>query len=105
MSNRIVLTLGLALAAGIATATAASAAPAQSVRISYADLNLTHAAGVAALYSRLRHAASAVCNPSDTIDSRAAISYRDCAARALDEAVAAVNEPKLTAVHMRSRSG
>jgi UrcA family protein len=107
MSHRIVLLLALGLTGWVGSANAANslAAPAQSMRVAFADLDLSHAAGVDALYARLRHAAAEVCNPADTLELRALVSYRACAARALDDAVVAVNAPKLTAVHSRSRSG
>jgi len=101
----VIVALGLTGAAGAASAATAAAGPAQSVRVAYADLDLSHDAGVSALYARLRSAASQVCNASDAIDLRSQVAYRDCAARALDEAVASVNDAKLTAVHARVRTG
>ena len=106
MSYRIalVLALGAATFAGIAQADVRPSA-AQTLKVSYADLDLSHPAGVDRLYVRLRQAASLVCNPSDTQGVRAQVSYRACAERALDDAVATVNDPNLTALHTRGRSG
>ena len=104
MPNRLALLLALGLAASIGAANATTAAPAaQSLRVAYGDLDLSHAAGVDALYARLRAAAAQVCNPSDTQDLRSQVSFRACTVRALDDAVAAVHEPRLTAMHARAR--
>ncbi len=106
MPHRLVLLAALAAAASLgATAAGAAPSPAPTVRVSYTDLDLSRGTGVDALYARLRRAASQVCNPADTMDLRSQVSYRACAARALDEAVASVNDARLTSVHSRSRSG
>lgn len=82
-------------------ACAASPADALSTRVRYADLNLSNDIGVAHLYARLRHAASEVCQYAsfrDAVD-------QNCAARALDTAVASVASERLTAMHERAAGG
>ena len=95
----------IALSFGLHTAQAAVPQDLPTAVVRYADLDLSHPAGVDRLYVRLRQAASLVCNPSDTQGVRAQVSYRACAERALDDAVATVNDPNLTALHTRGRSG
>jgi len=83
----------------VAAGAFASEAPVvQTTRVGFADLNLASDAGVAHLYARLRNASRRVCVRA---------SFRDlvddaCAARALDGAVAAVHNDKLSAMHARS---
>ena len=60
--------------------------------VRYADLDLTHPAGAATLYSRLRVAARDVCDPVNPRDR----SSVNCAETALARAVADVNAPALT---------
>jgi UrcA family protein len=92
------------LAAGLASLTVAAAAFAadvtevRSTRVGYADLNLRNDAGVTYLYARLRNAASRVCEYS----SVRVLAAQDCATKALDEAVATVDNDKLTTLHQRS---
>jgi len=59
-----------ALAASLVLAGSALANPvaAPSVRVSYADLNLATAAGVAKLHSRLRAASESLCGQADSRD-------------------------------------
>jgi UrcA family protein len=92
------------IVAGIATLSVAGAAFAAtageplSARVRYDDLNLSSDAGVAHLYARLRHAATDVCQFNsfhDVVDQR-------CAATALDNAVASVDNSKLTSLHARA---
>ena len=85
----------------VAAGAFASEAPSiQTARVGFADLNLANDAGVAHLYARLRNASRQVCMQA---------SFRDmvddaCAARALDGAVEAVHNDKLSAMHARSGS-
>ena len=83
----------------VAAGALASDAPiVRSKRVGFDDLNLASDAGVAHLYARLRNASRQVCVQGsfrDMIDA-------ECAARALDGAVAAVHNDKLSAMHARS---
>src|SRR5579863_919265 len=72
--------------------------------VSYSDLNLSTAEGVAAAYRRIRGAATEVCGPAQppgTLIPRPA--YRECAARAVAEAVAKVARPELNAYHAQRK--
>jgi UrcA family protein len=88
-----------ATALAIAVPSLAGESPvARSARVAYGDLNLEAAAGVSALYLRLRAAARQVCESGqfrDVVDQR-------CAAHALDRAVSSVGNGRLTALHARS---
>ena len=66
--------------------------------VSFRDLNLSTPAGAATLYRRIKSAAESVCGYEET-DFRAQISWRACVRRAVDDAVAKVNSPQLTALH------
>lgn len=87
---------GLPFAAGAATVPA----DARSVRVQFADLDLTHDAGVEHLYVRLRHAANSVCDQHANVrDVRAMARERDCTNQALDRAVAQIRSARLSARH------
>ena len=64
----------------------------RSVRVSYADLNLTTQAGAATLYGRIRSAARQVCGYEGP-------SFTSCFKKAVGDAVAQVNSPQLTALY------
>ena len=74
-----------------------------SVRVSYADLNLAHAAGVAAFYRRLQGAAVVVCGPAVTRDLERARWQRGCVEQAIAGAVAQVDNARLTARHQQAQ--
>jgi UrcA family protein len=79
------------------TALAAGTGELATARVRYDDLNLSNDAGVASLYARLRHAASQVCESSPSRD----LVDQSCVAKALDGAVAEVDNGRLTALHQR----
>jgi UrcA family protein len=104
-ASRHVALVALAGAAAFASATSAHAGDA-SVReraISYSDLNLAKPADAAVLYSRLRNAADTVCGEYDIRALRDTQQHAACAARALSDAVARVNDSALTALHAGDR--
>jgi UrcA family protein len=72
--------------------------PSRSIKVSYADLDLSTAAGAATLYSRIRSAARQVCGPEGVIyyDMRG---WKRCFNGAVSDAVTKVNSPRLTALH------
>lgn len=77
-----VLPVALLVAAVAAPATASP----RSIAVSYADLDLSRPAGVAALDRRLARAADAVCGPVDARDLRAMSAARACRTAALSSA-------------------
>jgi UrcA family protein len=70
---------------------------ARSVKVSYADLDLSTQAGAATLYSRIRGAARTVCGDDDLPYTHWA--WKKCFNEAVGNAVAKVNNPQLTALH------
>ena len=72
--------------------------PAKSIRVSYADLDLSTQAGAQTLYHRIRGAARQVCGDEGTSYTDKAI-WRSCFKNAVGDAVAKVNSPQLTALH------
>lgn len=107
-SIRIFAPALLAALIGTVAALPARAAPPlveQSTEVRYGDLDLDKPAGVAQLYARLRVAAEQVCDarfrPGTLV---VAPSWRTCVAGALEQAVAAVDQPALTAYHAANTS-
>jgi UrcA family protein len=98
----------LAAAAGLLGATDAmaidAAAPStRSVTVNYGDVNLTTPAGASTLYQRLEGAARTVCgDPGRSLGELR--SWKDCYDGAIDGAVAAVNNPMVTAIHHKQSS-
>ena len=82
-----------------ASAFAAAATDARSVRVSFSELDLSNAAGVERLYSRLKSAAGAVCGSADIRDLAALGRQQSCAQQALDRAVEGVHSARLTERH------
>ena len=69
-----------------------------SIRVSFADLNLSNPAGANALYGRIKSAAKRACGyeGSSLTDIRL---WKRCVHEAVDDAVGRVNSPLLTQVH------
>jgi UrcA family protein len=92
---------GVALVAGatvsIPVLAAATDAPQRVVQ--YTDADLASEARVTALYEKLQGASRSVCRSLKGTDIRSVRNYQDCYAQALAEAVDAVNEQTLTALH------
>jgi len=93
----------LAFSALVATVTLPAAAAGtveESIVVRYGDLNLDDAAGVARLYARLQTAAEKVCDTGYRPQALfLAHRWRACVTAALDQGVAAVDRPALTAYH------
>lgn len=93
-------------AAAAHASAAADAVPAVTVR--YADLNLATAQGADALYARIVSAARQVClrDRLDLRDLHGLERVKACEARAIEQAVHAVNSPRLAALYgTRQRHG
>ena len=69
--------------------------------VNYADLNLNSEAGARALYGRLRLAASQVCAPSKGVALSEFSNWRKCFDLTLARAVKQIDQPVLTAYHLR----
>ena len=82
----------------VTAAFAGEAGAARSARVGYADLNLASDTGVDRLYARLRKASNEVCGTA-AFNRVGAGPDHDCATKALDDAVKAVDNDKLTLLH------
>ncbi len=80
---------------------AENAVDVRSVTVRYTDLNLNTAAGVDALYARLRDAASAVCSHHAGRGLADVVAWRDCYRQALSAAVNSVQSRALQTLHRR----
>lgn len=89
----------LALACGYQLATAAPSQGTPAVVVHFADLDLTHADGVAALYGRLKGAAETVCAAQNGRNLGNQMRFRMCWQSALGAAVSKVNRPAVTAYY------
>ena len=103
-------TLLLGIASGLSLAAHAGEAqhPNQvttRVKVSYADLDLSEAAGAQTLYARIKSAAREACGPEPAIlDLRDAAAYNACYDQAVAKAVNRVGSEQLNALHA-ARSG
>lgn len=71
-----------------------------SVTVSYADLDLTDAAGARTLYARLKSAARQACGPEPSLrDLRSTTDYATCYHHALNRSVNGVDNDRLHALH------
>jgi UrcA family protein len=94
-------TLAAALLALAATHNAAASddGPKQQV-VKFADLDLSKPEGAKALYTRLSKAARQVCSGLEGRRLDEIHRYRSCVSESVGNAVAAVNQPALTDVHL-----
>jgi UrcA family protein len=101
-STLVSLALGSALFAGAALASATAAdgdLAVQSTTVRYADVNLATVAGATTLYRRIQGAARFVCGESGrSLAEQHA--WKECYQNAVEQAVAKVNNPTLSAVHL-----
>ncbi len=81
----------------------ASAEPrVKSQTVSYADLDLSKAAGAQTLYKRIKAAARQVCGPADRYTYLTPNkAFSKCFEAAVADAVARVDRPSLTALHKK----
>ncbi|HYL02471.1 MAG TPA: UrcA family protein [Steroidobacteraceae bacterium] len=106
MTSATLAALTACLAVGaFASAHADTLSPDPFVTVSYHDLNIATDAGSQVLYARIVSAARQVCAPEDIRDLRAAAAAAGCRARAVAQAVQAVNSPALAAVHAAALQG
>jgi UrcA family protein len=104
-SNNKLARAGITAAVALYTALFAYGASAEqtsvrSVTVSFADLDLSKAAGAQALYKRIKVAARRVCGSQGSYMYLASRSvWRKCYDTAVAEAVADVDRPSLTALY------
>jgi UrcA family protein len=68
--------------------------------VKVADLDLTHSAGVEALYVRIRSAAREVCEPLIMRDLGSVMHVPACVKQSTERAIADVNAPQLTSYYL-----
>jgi UrcA family protein len=73
-------------------------------QVNFADLNLNHPEGIAALYKRVHAAAVRVCEPTERDDMAHSSKLQLCIADATSRAVTDVNNPAFTA-YANARNG
>ncbi len=101
----VLLCVGLSCA-GMAAAGADTPAEISGVRsapVRYGDLDLNRPADARKLYSRIRLAARHVCGNPDIRNLADVARSQPCLEQAVDDAVARVNSPELTAIHYNSQ--
>jgi UrcA family protein len=69
--------------------------------VHYGDLNLESELGAKELYARLRGAAKQVCRPFDSAETARQRLWKSCLNDAVANAVTAVNNAALSALHVR----
>jgi len=94
----------IAVAAFACLSTAAIAAPnsddRMALEVPYADLNLDHPAGAQVMLQRIKFAAQRVCGGRpDMVDLRGFTLFKRCFHAAMDNAVAQLNAPLVTALY------
>jgi UrcA family protein len=94
----------LATAPGSARAqTAAPTVQSASVRISYADLNLSNPAGARKMMGRIHHAARAICGEPDSNNDLAGwAQQRACVEITVSDALRSLDNPTVTAFSERN---
>ena len=100
--SRTIASLAAAIAIGAGCLAPASADTPDriSTPVSYGDLDLTRVEGIKTLTIRLTKAIDAVCGrPHDTASQTIARKIRACRTEAMENAVASINAPLLTALH------
>ena len=91
--------LAIAAASLIADIATAKERDAASTVVNYSDLNLTSSTDTARLYARLKYASKKVCNSYDSRELGTRDLYAACFDKALNSAVAGVNDARLTSLH------
>ena len=94
-----IVVMAAALTVGLLVGVAHSAEPGNDApvkAVSYQDLNLKTDAGVQVLYKRIEGAAKQVCGVLEIRDLQGVRAHKACVQRAMDDAVAAVNNQMLT---------
>ena len=99
--NVIPLTLTSLLGFGAAMAASdADATEAQSVNVSYQDLDLSRTADVQKLYKRIKNAAASAClDAPPAMELARHLAWERCYSAAVDSAVMQVRSPELLALY------
>ena len=71
-----------------------------SIKVKFRDLDLSKPEGAAALYQRIERSARLVCTDSSSpYDAGRVDTFKRCYEAAIQDAVASINQPQLTALH------
>ena len=71
-----------------------------SIKVKFRDLDLSKPEGAAALYQRIERSARLVCKDSSSpYDAGRVATFDRCYKAAIQDAVASINQPQLTALH------
>jgi UrcA family protein len=104
MTWAMLAAVGVTLLASAVQADEVSDAAPQLV-VHYADLNLATNSGVAVLYHRIQNAATQVCGSVDQRELARVTAAKACQDTAIARAVAAINNPVLTAQYLAKTGG
>jgi len=99
--NSVVVAALFSVLSGISTfgTAALEAVDVKSVRVSFADLDLSREEGRQTLYQRLRGAADRVCEKPVSKAAREIREHRECYEDAMDKALREVGSRKLASLH------
>lgn len=90
----------LALSTCLVAYSASAGPKTKAQTVTFADLDLSKAAGAQTLYKRIKGAARHVCGPVDNYTFvTPARAFSQCYAKAIADAVAQIDRPSLTALH------
>lgn len=98
VARRVLLAAVGATAMSLLAIEAHAAESPRQITVSYQGIDLAQGANAANLYSRLRSAARAVCSEPANGEQSQVKRYRACYAKALSQAVAAVDHASVTAL-------
>ncbi len=100
MSTRIHLSLLIMVAALAAASPIASVTASSTVRVTYHDLDLDTAAGVATLYKRIRSAAMSYCKSTRVATgTRVSSAFDLCVRDAVATTIQKIDQPNLSAYY------
>jgi len=73
--------------------------------VHFSDLDVSSVDGAKRLYARLRRAASEVCEPLESASAEGASEHGACVSKAIEDAVAHINRPRLSEYHRSHTKG
>lgn len=93
--------LSLAFGAGTTVAEPGTTDAPPAISVEYVALDLATPAGAEALYTRIKAAAAKVCERYENRELAKRVVWQKCYSQSIANAVAAVQQPTLTALHER----
>ena len=110
LNQKLMLPCGLLMmsfaAMGAPAAVPAAVGEVPTYHVNYADLDLSHRAGAAALFARIRSAARLVCEPvaGSLWSPFAQLREKSCMDKAIADAISDVGSPLLTDIYLGKAS-